>query len=91
VDGRLVEGKWQQIAGSDGARNTATVMAINRATLAFCRETGEACIDLAEKIDFVPDEFADALHTNPAGSARIGRFLSGELGPLLCGAAGSRR
>ena len=91
VDGRLVEGKWQQIAGSDGARNTATVMAINRATVAFCREAGEACIDLAEKIDFVPDEFADALHTNPAGSARIGRFLAGELGPLLCGAAGSRR
>jgi len=91
MDGRLVEGEWQQVAGSDGAQNTATVMAINRGTLAFCRETGEVCIDLAEKIEFAPGEFADALHTNPAGSAHIARFLAGELGPLLCGAAGSRR
>jgi lysophospholipase L1-like esterase len=91
MDGRLVKGEWQQIVGSDGARNTATVMAINRATLAFCKETGEVCVDLAEKIDFALGEFADALHTNPAGSADIGRFLAGEIGPLLCGAAGSRR
>jgi len=91
MDGRLVEGGWQQIVGSEGALNTASVMAINRATLAFCRETGEACVDLAERIEFAPGEFADALHTNPAGSAHIGRFLAGELGPLLCGAASSRR
>jgi lysophospholipase L1-like esterase len=91
MDGRLVEGEWQQIVGSDGARNTATVIAINRATLGFCREAGETCVDLAEKIEFAPGEFADALHTNPAGSAHIGRFLAGELGPLLCGAAGPQR
>ena len=91
MDGRLIEGEWQQIVGSDGARNTATVMAINRATLEFCRETGEVCVDLAEKIEFVSAEFTDALHTNPAGSAHIGRFLAAELSPLLCGAAGSRQ
>jgi lysophospholipase L1-like esterase len=90
MDGRLVEGGWQQIVGSDGALNTATIMAINRATLAFCRETGEVCIDLAEKIEFAPGEFADALHTNPTGSAHIGRFLAGELRPVLCAPPGRR-
>jgi lysophospholipase L1-like esterase len=91
MDGRVAEGEWQQIVGSEGARNTATVIAINHATLAFCRETGEACVDLAEQIDLAPGEFADAIHTNPAGSAHIGRFLAGEIKPLLCGAAASRR
>jgi lysophospholipase L1-like esterase len=90
MDGRLVEGGWQQIVGSDGALNTATIMAINRATLAFCRETGEVCTDLAEKIEFAPGEFADALHTNPTGSAHIGRFLAAELGPVLCALPGRR-
>ena len=37
------------------------------------------------------DEFADALHTNAAGSAHIGRFLARELGPVLCGETGRRR
>jgi|SRR5438874_427194 len=84
MDGRLVDGHWQQIAGSDGARNTATVDAINQATLVFCRDTGETCINPAERIDFGANEFADGIHTNPAGSAHIGRFLARELGPLLC-------
>jgi len=84
MDGRLVHGEWQQIAGSNGARNTAAVDAINRTTLAFCHETGEICIDLAGKIDFVANEFADAIHTNPAGSAHIARFLAEPLLPLSC-------
>jgi lambda repressor-like predicted transcriptional regulator len=91
MDGRIVDGNWQQIVGSDGARNTATVDAINQATLAFCRDSGESCIDLAGRIDFAASEFADALHTNPAGSAHIGRFLARELGPVLCGETGRRR
>jgi hypothetical protein len=91
MDGRIVDGHWQQIAGSDGAHNTATVDAINQATLAFCSDTGESCIDLAGRIDFAASEFADALHTNPAGSAHIGRFLARELGPVLCGETGRRR
>jgi len=85
MDGRIVDGHWQQIVGSDGARNTATVDAINQATLAFCRDSGESCIDLAARIDFAVSEFADALHTNPAGSAHVGRFLTRQLGPVLCG------
>ena len=85
MDGRLVDGHWQQIAGSDGARHTATVDAINQATLGFCHDTGETCVDLAGRIDFSSSEFADAIHTNPAGSAHIGRFLARELAPVLCG------
>src|SRR5436190_7617272 len=88
MDGRIVDGRWQQIVGSDGAHNTATVDAINQATLGFCRNTGESCIDLAGRIDFAASEFADALHTNPAGSHHVGRFLARELGPVLCGDRG---
>jgi hypothetical protein len=84
MDGRRVRGEWQQIAGSNGARNTAAVDAINRSTLAFCRDTGEICIDLADKIDFTASEFADAIHTNPAGSAHIARFLAEPLLPVFC-------
>jgi lysophospholipase L1-like esterase len=87
VDGRLVDGQWQQIAGSDGARDTATVAAINGTTLAFCRDTGETCIDLDGQLGFAPGDHYDAVHTTPAGSARIARFLSQELGPILCPAA----
>ena len=85
MDGRIVGGRWRQIVGSDGACNTATVDAMNQTTLGFCRDTGEICVGLAEKIDFAASEFGDALHTNSAGSAHIGRFLAQELGPVLCG------
>ena len=85
MDGRWVDGRGQQIVGSDGIRNTAIVEAINQATLGFCRDTGETCVDLAATIEFAPSEFADAIHTNPAGSAHIGRFLVAALMPLLCG------
>jgi lysophospholipase L1-like esterase len=91
MDGRLVDGHWQQIAGSDGARHTAAVDAINQATLGFCHDTGETCVDLAGRIDFSSSEFADAIHTNPAGSAHIGRFLARELAPVLCGEMNHRR
>jgi lysophospholipase L1-like esterase len=91
MDGRQVDGHWQQIVGSDGARHTATVDAINQATLGFCRDSGETCIDLADRIDFSSSEFADAIHTNPAGSAHIGRFLARELAPVLCAEATRHR
>ena len=91
MDGRRVDGHWQQIVESDGARHTAAVDAINQATLGFCRDSGETCIDLAERIDFSSSEFADAIHTNPAGSAHIGRFLARELAPVLCAETRSGR
>lgn len=84
VDGRLVDGRWLQVAGSNGARETATVAAIDRTTLSFCKESGEVCIDLAGQLAFAPGDHYDGLHTTPAGSLRIARFLSQELAPVVC-------
>jgi lysophospholipase L1-like esterase len=84
ADGRLVDGQWQQLQGSDGARDAATLAAIDAATLAFCRDTGETCIDLAGQLELPPDEFSDSIHTTPAGSAHIARFLATALSPILC-------
>jgi lysophospholipase L1-like esterase len=84
VDGRVVDGVWQQVAGSNGAVDTATLLAINQTTLDFCRDRGEACVDLAGKLNFAPGDYYDAVHTAPAGSARIAGFLATELPPILC-------
>ncbi len=88
VDGRLNDGAWQQIAGSDGARRTATLAAFNRVTLDLCHERGETCIDLAAGLAFARDDFYDAVHTTRGGAARIADFLAGALEPLLCRSAG---
>jgi lysophospholipase L1-like esterase len=84
ADGRLVDGQWQQLSGSHGARDAATLAAINATTLAFCRDTGETCIDLAGELDLQADEFGDSIHTTPAGSAHIARFLTAALRPIFC-------
>lgn len=83
-DGRLVDGEWQEIVGSDGARQGAALAAIDDATLAFCRKTGEICIDLARRAGLKPEDFSDYIHLSPAGAARVGRFLAAALTPELC-------
>jgi len=47
----------------------------NRATLRVCAELELLCVDLAGDIAFEDGDFYDAIHTTPAGSRRIGRFL----------------
>jgi hypothetical protein len=84
ADGKLVDGQWQELVGSHGARDAATLAAINATTLAFCHDSGETCIDLADQLELAPGEFADSAHTTPAGSAHIARFLTAKLSPLLC-------
>jgi lysophospholipase L1-like esterase len=84
VDGRERDGNWEQAVGSTGAADTAMVLAINRTTLAFCHDSGEACVDLAGGIHFEPSDHYDAVHTTVSGSARIADFLAGQLFPLLC-------
>ena len=84
VDGRIVDGEWRQIVGSHGAEDTADLLAINQATLGFCRDTGETCVDLAGEIRFAPGDFYDAVHNTLAGSERIARFLAPALVPILC-------
>jgi lysophospholipase L1-like esterase len=83
IDGREVDGAWQEDA-RDGARYTATTAAINRETLAFCRASGETCIDLAGELVLPPEDFYDAMHVTPAGSALIAKFLADQLAPILC-------
>jgi lysophospholipase L1-like esterase len=87
VDGRETDGRWQQVAGSRGAFDTAMLLAIDRATLDFCRDTAETCIDLAGRIHFEPADHYDAVHTTPSGSTRTAAFLAPELSPILCKSA----
>jgi hypothetical protein len=84
ADGKLIDGQWQQLTGSHGAADVATLAAINETTLEFCRETGATCIDLAGQLEFAPGEFVDSVHTTPAGSAHVARFLTAKLSPFLC-------
>lgn len=88
IDGRQVDGAWQEIEGSSGALYVATLQALNRELLGFCRETGETCVDLAGKLAIPTAEFYDSMHTTPAGSARIAGFLADELTPIVCGRLG---
>jgi hypothetical protein len=84
MDGRVVDGRWQQIAGSNGAKDAATLAVINRTTLSFCLQSDQICIDLGSTLSFEPGDFYDAVHTTPAGSARIADFLARVLTPILC-------
>lgn len=61
--------------------------AINAATAAVCKASPNDCrfIDLAGRVKFERDDFYDLVHTTPAGSAKIGRFLAGELAYLRRG------
>jgi lysophospholipase L1-like esterase len=83
-DGRETDDRWQQIVGSRGAFDLAMLLAIDHATLDFCRDSGEACIDLAGRIQFDPSDHYDAVHTTSAGSVRTAEFLAPELAPILC-------
>src|SRR5262249_46036104 len=83
-DGRVVDGQWSQVVGTNGARDTATVLAINRETLAFCRDSGERCIDVAGEVGLLPGDYYDAVHMTPSGSARVAAALAPALAPILC-------
>jgi lysophospholipase L1-like esterase len=96
VDGRETNGNgnghWLQVRGGAhlGALSTAFLLAINETTLQFCRDSGEICIDLANKLHFMPGDFYDGVHNTLAGSRRIADFLAGELAPILCRSQPSR-
>lgn len=47
----------------------------NETTMRVCREVRAICIDLANEIDLTPADFTDPVHTNPAGSRKIGNYL----------------
>jgi lysophospholipase L1-like esterase len=54
----------------------------NRVSLEVCRESGALCIDL-DGLEFEPGDFYDYVHTTPAGSAKIGRFIADRLSESL--------
>jgi lysophospholipase L1-like esterase len=55
----------------------------NETTMRVCREEKAICIDLASEIDLAAEDFSDAIHTNPWGSAKIGRFLYRQLEKVI--------
>jgi len=55
----------------------------NTATMQLCREIHAICIDLAKEIDLTAKDFADPVHTNPAGSRKIGEYLYRRLKNIL--------
>lgn len=85
IDGCKRDGEWQEWPGSNGGSDSATLEAIDAATLSFCADTKEICVDLAHQIDFAPGDLYDAVHTLPPGSARIAQLLAPALQPLFCG------
>lgn len=73
-DGRLMV----RVAAGGRSRSDETyrvLAAFNRTTLRVCRELGLFCIDLAGELEFRDGDFYDQVHTTPAGSRRVGRFV----------------
>lgn len=74
ADGRLLA---RVATGGQPATDDAfrTLAAFNRTTLAICAERKVFCVDLAAGLEFHDGDFYDHIHTTPAGSRRIGRFI----------------
>jgi len=68
-----------QAANPESVRWQAVQRLYNAAMMTACRAVSAICIDLAEKIIFVPEDFSDLLHTTASGSRKIGRFLAAKL------------
>jgi len=77
VDGRMMA------TGPAAVDARAVQGFFNETTMTVCRETGSICIDLASEIDLAPADFVDAIHTNPAGSRKIGDYLYRKLKDAL--------
>ncbi len=65
--------------GEVGTGPYARMNAFNAATLAVCREENMTCFDLTATVEMVNGDFYDYVHTTPQGSAKISRFVAGEI------------
>lgn len=74
VDGRLWV-RTEKGAAAPSDESYRSLAHFNRTTLRVCAELKLVCVDLAGGITFEDGDFYDQLHTTPAGSHRIGRFL----------------
>ncbi len=73
------EGGLEEVVGSGAGRIYLEMEAYNDVLLAFCREAGAICIDLAGELVFETRDFYDAIHTTPSGSRKIGTYLAEQL------------
>jgi len=64
--------------------------ALARLTMETCRRMNRSiCIDLAERLELAPQDLYDYVHTTPAGSAKVGRFLATALRPHMTARRGN--
>jgi len=73
IDGR------NHATNSRALENRLVQNLFNRVTLRVCRDVGAICVDLAAEIDLSAGDFTDHVHTNPAGSRKIGEYLHRKL------------
>lgn len=76
---RLVDGELYGQPQPDGSVNVGAyfrLMAFNDQLLATCRTLNEVCFDVAREVEFTDGDFYDAVHTTPAGSAKIGAYVA---------------
>jgi hypothetical protein len=73
---RMGESGPEAVVDSGAGRIAVEMQLYNGELLAFCREAGAICIDLAGELAFEPQDFYDAIHTTPGGSRRIGEYLA---------------
>ncbi|MEM7121863.1 MAG: GDSL-type esterase/lipase family protein [Pseudomonadota bacterium] len=76
---REAGGELEEVAGSGAGSIFQEMRAYNDVLLAFCRDVGAICIDLAGELVFDTQDFYDAIHTTPSGSRRIGTYLAEQL------------
>ena len=52
---------------------------LNKTTMSTCRAIKGVCLDLAADVEFGPGDFYDIFHNTPAGTRKIGEYLSEKL------------
>jgi lysophospholipase L1-like esterase len=85
---RLRDGKVLGAPRPDGTVDLGgyeDLAAFNGLAMRTCREVGAVCVDLAGELFFEDGDHYDRLHTTPAGSAKVGRYLADRLRPLFPG------
>jgi lysophospholipase L1-like esterase len=78
ADGRLLV-RVDKGAATPSDEAHRTLRAFNQVTLAVAAEMKAPAIDLARGLAFEEGDFYDHIHTTPAGSRRIGRFIYEEI------------
>lgn len=65
------------------ASDHALQEAFNQVSRDVCRTRNLPCIDLAREVEFLPGETYDPVHTTPAGSRKVGKYLCARMIPIM--------